>query len=154
MATFIVKQFLDLADGVSLPTEGSPLNRSGTDNALTLREGQTAQINLQEILDTLSGVELDAWADLDLNSTATITVLVGYQSSAENFGTDRVLDSSGVVVSANTTLTSAELTTDTAGVIGDGIVDVSLSQGSIAEHITSDHSLFRFFVQVSIDDGY
>ena len=96
-------------------------------------------------------------ADLDLDSDATITVhgwlSVGY---ADNFGTDRLLTGTDVVVSAQTSLSNTELTADTTGVVKVmGLLEVNLAQGSIAEHIGDDnHAGTRFFVTVTINDGY
>ena len=153
MAIFTLTQLLSLFDGVPLPTTHSPLTRSGS-NDLDIREGHSAEINLQEILNGLSDVTLENWGDLDLDSDATITVQVGYQLVADNFGTDRLLTGTDVVVSAQTSLSNTELTADTTGVVGDGIIEVNLAQGSIAEHIPSNHAGTRFFVTVTINDGY
>ena len=153
MAVFTITQLLSLFDGVPLPTSHSPLTRSGS-NDLDLREGHTAEINLQEILNSLSGVTLANWDDLDLDSDASITVQVGYQLASESFGTDHLLTTTDVVVSTNTSLNSTELTADTTGVLTDGLIDVTLASGSIAEHIPSDHASTRFFVKVTINDGY
>ena len=154
MAIFTITQLLSLFDGVPLNVTQSPLTRSGGDNDLDLREGGSAEINLQEILNGLSSFTLENWADLDLDSDATVTALVGYQLLADNFGTDRLLGSADVVVSADTSLNSSELTIDTTNALTDGIITVNLSQGSIAEHVGSDNGAARFFVAITITDGY
>ena len=66
----------------------------------------------------------------------------------------RFVSATTVVVSTNTSLNSTELTADTTGVLTDGLIDVTLASGSIAEHIPSDHAGTRFFVKVTINDGY
>ena len=154
MAVFTITQLLSLFDGVPLNVTQSPLTRSGGDNDLDLREGGSAEINLQEILNGLSSFTLANWSDLDLDVDATVTARVGYQLLADNFGTDYLLGSADVVVSSDTSLNSSELTIDTTNALTNGIITVSLTQGSIAEHVGSDNGAARFFVEVTINDGY
>ena len=153
MAVFTITQLLSLFDGVPLDVTQSPLTRSGSLD-LDLREGGTAEINLQEILNSLSSFTLENWADLDLDVDATVTARVGYQLLADNFGNDRLLTSADVVVSSDTSINSSELTIDTSDAVANGIITVSLTQGSIAEHVGSDNGAARFFVEVTITDGY
>ena len=154
MAVFTITQFLSLFDGVPLDVTHSPLTRSGSDNVLELREGGSAEINLQTILNGLSGFSLDSWSDLDLDNDATVGVTLGYQLAIDTFGTDRLLTSADVEVSSDTSINSGELTVDTTNVEANGIITVSLSQGSIAEHVGDDDLRVRFFVAITINDGY
>ena len=153
MAVFTITQLLSLLDGVTLDVTQSPLSRSG-ENALEVREGGSAEINLQEILTGLSGFTLDNWSDLDLDNDASITAVLGYRLAADNFGTDYPLSSTDVVVSSNTSVNSGELTMDTTDAEANGIVTISLAHGSIAEHVGDDDLRTRFFVTVTINDGY